>query len=165
MTKFNFELLPDEVEFVELTQDKVDFYWEKLKPYPHIFSDSTFNPESFSKWMCSKRSYILETKGGIMVLDNIVEGLRGEVHAEFWDHKLSAKRDIFEKCLIWAFITFDLYRLEARIPEFCRALKRIMEKRLGFTFEGRLRDSYWYKGNLTDVNILSILRREVLDNG
>jgi hypothetical protein len=104
----------------------------------------------------------LEFPTGLLILKNLKEGLRGEVHITFWDRKLSDKTEMIKDALVWAMMEFDLHRLEAFVPEVSRAVKHFIQKRLGFVYEGRMRKRNWYEGRLIDVLIFSLLREEVL---
>ncbi len=156
--------LPENVRFCSLSKDKILHLWNKLKHFDKLFTDDTVYDEvSFTANLASKNSVTLEVAdNGIIVYNNIVEGTKARVHVSFWDYKLSARKELLRDCLIWGILQFDLHRIEIVIPEFSRALRRFAEKRMGFKFEGRIRKTMWYKGQLTDMILLSILREEVL---
>ena len=156
--------LPENVIFSCPTEEKVHSWWEKLKYCDKLFTDETLYDEVFFfKKLFNRNCYILEVEdNGIIVFDNIVEGLKGEVHVSFWDYKLSKRRDLLKECLSWALLRFNLYRVEAYVPQYARAVRHFLDKKMHFVFEGRLRKTLWYKGQLTDVLIYSILREEVL---
>ena len=158
-------LLPKGVKYACLTKERVHYWWEKLKNFDKLFNDDTYYDEiNFFNKMFHENTHILEVEdNGIIVLDNVVEGLKAQAHVSFWDFKLSARTELLRNCLIWAILEFKLYRIEISIPEFSRALRRFAEKRLHFKYEGRLRETLWYKGQLVDMIVLSILRREVLE--
>ena len=157
--------LPKGVKYAKLTKEKVHYWWEKLKNFDHLFNDDTYYDEiNFFTKMFGENTHILEVEDkGIMVLDNVIEGLKAQAHVSFWDFKLSARTKLIQDCLIWAILEFNLYRIEISIPEFSRALRRFVERRLNFKYEGRLRETLWYKGQLVDMIVLSVLRREVLE--
>lgn len=156
--------LPEDVRFCPVSKEKILYLWDKLKHFDKLFTDDTFYDEvSFTSHLSSRNLVILEVgDNGIIVINNIIEGLKAQVHVSFWDFKLSARTELLRDCLIWAILQFDLHRVEMLIPEFSRALRRFAEGKMGFKYEGRLRKTMWYKGQLTDVILLSILREEVL---
>ena len=156
--------LPKGVKYAQLTKEKVHYWWDKLKNFDKLFNDEAYYDEySFFSHMFSENTHILEVEdNGIIVLNHEIEGLKAEAHVSFWDFKLSARTKLLQECLLWAILEFDLHRIEIAIPEFSRALRRFVEKRLHFQYEGRLRETMWYKGQLVDIIILSILRKEVL---
>ena len=60
----------------------------------------------------------------------------------------------------WAFGTFDLIRLQARVFETNPASCRVLEK-CGFQLEGRLRQSVTKQGKTMDQHIYALLRSEL----
>ena len=108
---------------------------------------------------------VLEMEGGIILLTHIMPGIRCEVHVVFWDHKLSARKEVLDELLMWTFLTFDLFRIETFVASYARALMRFIEKKMGFVYEGTMRHRVLHKGMPTDLKVYSILREEVLDNG
>ena len=159
--------LPEEVSFIQLTEAKLKELWEKVEPFDRLFTDSqrVLGESNFFATLLQKDCLALGIEGGILVMNKIMPGIRAEAHLTFWDRKFSPKVDIIKECLIWAFMEFDLYRIEVRSPEYAKAVHRILQKKLGFTHEGTLRHMNWYKGCLIDYHIFSILREEVLNNG
>jgi RimJ/RimL family protein N-acetyltransferase len=157
--------LPKGVQHKVLTRQNLWDLWETVRKFDRLFSDETRgDPIAFWKNIL-KDSVILETDdgGGILTLSNVKPGLRAEAHLTFWDHKLSPRIELIRDCLVWAFLNFDLYRIEVFIPVIGGpALRRFLEK-LGFKKEGILRNRSWYQGQLIDTVLLSILREEILN--
>ncbi len=155
--------LPEGVSLVRLTPEIMKDYWERLKDFDVLYSDSTHGDElGFYQRLMS--STVLETEGGIMLLDGLVLRQRGQVHVWFWDHKLSSRSELLKGALRWVFEVYDLNRVEAIIPEFSKALERFLVRRMGFTFEGKLRERLLWKGHFKDLLMFSILRKEI-ENG
>jgi len=156
--------LPDEVELLTLADDeKLLGYWARLRPYAQRYGDSTFqSPEVFCRRLTATDSVVGETPYGLIFLEHIRPWQRAEVHVAFWDHKLSAHADLLRECLIWAFLTYELERIETYIDSYARAVRRFIEGRMGFTHEGRLRRRYNLNGRMVDVDVFSILRDEIL---
>ena len=123
------------------------------------------NLEAFLSSMFDKRTVILEHECGILILRKLEEGLKGEVHMSFFDHKLSCHTVLVKECLAWGFVQFDLQRIGTLIPSYARAVKRFVRDKLGFTYEGTMRSFAWHKGTLVDVEFYSLLRSEVLIGG
>ena len=123
------------------------------------------NLEAFLSSMFDKRTVILEHECGILILRKLEEGLKGEVHMSFFDHKLSAHTTLVKECLAWGFMEFDLQRIGTMIPSYAGAVRRFLEHRLGFKHEGTMRNFAWHKGQLVDVSFYSILREEVFNAG
>jgi hypothetical protein len=154
---------PEGTKLAVFDQQKIDDLWSICQPMSKIFSDETRgDKEAFVKGLLDRHTQTLEFPTGLLILKNLKEGLRGEVHITFWDRKLSDKTEMIKDALVWAMMEFDLHRLEAFVPEVSRAVKHFIQKRLGFVYEGRMRKRNWYEGRLIDVLIFSLLREEVL---
>jgi len=99
--------------------------WEKLKGFDRLFSDDIRNDEFwFFRRMYAPDTVVLETDGGIMLLTGVVPGKLAACHVSFWDKKLTPKMGIIQEAIRWAFLQFDLQRMEALIPEYSRMLRR-----------------------------------------
>ena len=158
--------LPKGVKHKALTRQGMWDLWERVKGHTKMFSDETRgDPTSFWQNML-KDSVILETDDGcgFLTLSEVKPGLRAEAHLTFLDHKLSPRVELIRECLLWAFLSYDLYRIEVFIPALGHTLRRVLKK-IGFKEEGCLRNRSWYEGQLVDTIVLSILREEVLNNG
>lgn len=57
----------------------------------------------------------------------------------------------------WAFASFDLVRLQARVFDTNPGSRMVLEK-AGFTYEGRLRQAATKKGRTMDLHIYALLR-------
>ncbi len=136
--------------------------WDHIKDYEKLFTEEEkWDEYVFARNVLKPGCYLLETDGGIVVMRNIKKRLCGNVLFSFWDHKLSDKVNLLKEVFLYFFLLFELQRIEVFLPDFCRALRRFYEDKLKFIYEGRLRKRMWYKGNLTDVLVLSLLREEV----
>lgn len=158
-----FPDLPSGVRILTATSWKLEEIWEKIKDFSPIFGDdSTKSKEVYMAQFFRPDTVVLEMDGGIVLLEKILPGVRCEVHPVFWDHKISARKDQIKDLLIWTFLTFDLYRVEAFVGDYARGLMRIMSKSLGFYHEGVMRKRIVHNGIAMDVHMYSILREEVL---
>ena len=143
---------------------KLIWLWEKFAPYDALWADDKMrDPEVFQRRFLDKSTVTLETEGGLMMLERMLPGVRGEVHFMFWDHKLSARTELLKDCVLWAFLSFDLERLETFVADYARAVRRFVEEKLGFTYEGTLRHRVKHQGRFIDMKVYSILRNEVLN--
>ena len=154
--------LPEGAQILSFTRDKLHELWETVREYPSTFADGTKDPEQFIARLLARDSVVIELEGGIILFENIQPGMKAEFHATFWDHKLSARTDILKEILIWAFLTFGLERLETYVAVYARAVRRFLTERLGFIYEGTLRNGFRNQGDLHDLEIYSILKEEVL---
>jgi len=156
--------LPEGFTLLPRTEERLQELWKKLEPLHGIFSDDNLhNLRTFSQYFLDFNTIILAHEQGVVILRDLIRGLKGEVHLAFWDNKLSPRTDVLKECLIWAFLTYDLYRIGTFVPDYARAVKRFIENKMHFRKEGTLRSWGWHKGRLVDVGIYSILREEVLN--
>ena len=156
--------LPAGVHISRWSGDKLLLLWTKVKDYAKIFSDDTRGDvEGWTRRMAAADTVTLEFPDGLLILSELRPGLKGSVHALFWDAKLRSHTDLVRSTILWAFFEYNLHRLSAEIPTFSKALRRWMTKDLGFTAEGVLRHDFWYQGELRDSIVLSLLREEVLN--
>ena len=155
--------LPEGVEIGSFNKESLREVWEKLKDFDPLFSDREMRkPEVFLDEFLSNDSLILIVEEGFILLDNIVEGLRGEVHFSFFDRKLAGREELMREVLLWFFLTYNLKRIETFIPSYAKAVERFLLK-VGLKKEGILRNRVFHKDLLLDVYVYGILLEEVLD--
>lgn len=155
--------LPEGVRIGSYNKESLKEVWLKLKDFDPLFSDREMKkPEVFLDEFLSQDSLILETKDGIVLLDNIVPDLRGEIHFSFFDRKLEGKEKVMKDILLWFMWTYRLKRIETFIPSYAKAVQRFLEKKLSFKHEGTMRNRVYHKGLLLDIFIYGILFEEVI---
>lgn len=153
--------LPQGVKLAVFSREKLMELWQKLRPYEQLFTDENMrNPEVFLENFLGRDSVTLELDGGFILLKRISEGHKAEFHAVFWDKHLSSRKELLKQCLLWAFVTFRLERLETFVAAYAKAVRRFLEERLGFKHEGCMRSATISRGSLIDVHIYGILRKE-----
>lgn len=155
--------LPEGIRFASFTRQKLWDLWEEMHPHLKLFGDDWIrDPEVFMKFILAPDTIVLESDFGLIFLARVREGLRAEVHLYFWDHKLSAHSEFFKEALLWGFLTYNLERVETFVPQDSRAVTRFLRERMGFKFEGLMRNRTQLGGRYINVEIYSILRDEVL---
>ena len=156
--------LPSEAQLLTANPWKLQEIWDQIKGYDSIFGNDYMRSQvTYMDQFLQPDTVVIELDGGIILLTHIIQGLRCEVHMIFWDHKLSARQELLNELLIWAFITFDLYRIETFVASYARSVMRFIEKKMGFTYEGTMRNRIIHRGLPTNLKVYSILREEVLD--
>lgn len=155
--------LPPGVEIYDLSPRVVEYLWEKIKNYDILFADENRGDfEEFERRLTQKDTLCLRIDEGILIMTDIIIGHMAQIHACFWDHKLSIRLDLFRNCITWVFVVFEFVRLEAIVPVISRGLRRFLQKKLNFTEEGILRHRMKYQGEFIDVAVYSLLREEAL---
>lgn len=153
--------MPESAKSVTLSQEVLDHYWELLRDNTSTFVEGMVTREQFNRIMV-RDSLIYEIPGCLIFLENVVPNSRAEVHLAIWDKRLSDKTERLRDLLVWAFLMFGLQRIETFIPEDYRTIRRFVEKRMGFTYEGTLRNRALRKGRPLDMKVYAILRDEVM---
>lgn len=156
--------LPAGVHLLTAAPWKLHDVWDKIKSFDAIFgNDYMRNEVVYMEQFLQPDTVVLELDGGIILLTHIVEGVRCEVHLVFWDHKLSARQELLTELLVWTFITFDLVRIETFVASYAKSLMRFIEKKMGFVYEGTMRNRVMHEGVPTNLKVYSMLREEVLN--
>lgn len=154
--------LPDGVRLGIYDAKRLQDIWNKVKNFDLLFSDDMMkDPIVFTQQFLDRDSVILEIDEGFIIIKKLIIGLRAEVHFCFYDHKMSARKDLLKECLKWAFEIFQLERMETYVASYAKAVRRFVEDRMNFKHEGVLRNRVRHKGKLIDMHVYSILREEV----
>lgn len=154
------------VRELELDESKLRWYWEKFLEFPTLGLERTETDcTEFVTRFTTRGSVFLEfvedgAPCGLWILDD-VKGPNCELHAYFFDRKLSEKTDVSRYVVKMIFATFALHRLFSVIPTIYFSTIRLA-KRVGLREEGRLREATMIRGKWADKTILAILREEVL---
>jgi RimJ/RimL family protein N-acetyltransferase len=139
--------------------------WDRFRNVPAIFDDFTrADIDRFTRLLTNPATLWLETDdgNGILYLTDIMPGLSAYAHFVFWDRKLRGREALIISTLKWAFITLNLIKINAWIPDFAKAAIHFAEK-LGFMHEGVLRRWSFSQGKPYDKVALGITREEALN--
>ena len=157
---------------MSLTSEKLREYYERLEQFDIAFNDHVPNsPGGFASIFLSINDDLtVDAKGllyevddvGILYLTHIVPGYSALAHFAFWDRRLRGREELIKKMIEFAFETYGFQRIEARVAMYAVPMLAAVE-RIGFTKEGRAREAVKRNGDWYDVNLYSILRREVLN--
>ena len=159
--KLNLIDPPYGTKFLSTDAQTVKRLWDKMKNFDPLFSDDNrWDYEKFCQHLFAQTTVILEIERGILFLTGLRPGHYAQIHACFWDHRMSPRIPLLKECLIWAFTVFNLVRLEALIPKQSYALRRILQRKLNFQLEGVMRKRLRRHGVFCDLIIYSILREE-----
>ncbi len=153
--------LPSFANVVSLDRRRLDHYWELLRDNKTTFMEGAVTREQFERHMFGD-SVLLEIPGCLILLESIIPGCRLEVHLAVYDKKLSDKTEMLKELLVWAFLHFNLHRIETFLAQDYHTIRRFIEEKLGFKFEGILRCRGLRRDRPIDVKVYSILRNEVI---
>lgn len=82
-----------------------------------------------------------------------------DLHPAFWGQGIMA--EALSAVLTYGFTEMNLHRVEANIDMQNERSKRLLLK-LGFTYEGRLRERFFFRGQFEDEYYFGLLRQEWL---
>lgn len=157
---------------VALTTEKLNDYYERLKEFDIAFNDHVPNsPGGFASIFLSVNEDLTVSANGlvfevddvgILYLTDIIPGFSGIAHFAFWDRRLRGREELIQKMISFAFEQYGFHRIETRVAMYAIPMLAAVE-RIGFKKEGRAREAVLKNGDWYDVNLYSILRREVLN--
>jgi hypothetical protein len=124
--------------------------------------------DAFLAHLSGQNSFFLDLDGmGLCYFTSIAPRFAANMELLFWDQKLGADRTaVAQYCVKLAMDMFELTRVSTTTParyDNNRSDRSPMLRFLltsGFTHEGVLRRVFPWKGELRDLNILSVLREE-----
>lgn len=157
---------------VNLSTEKLKEYYERLEEFDIAFNDHVPNsPGGFASIFLSiNEDLSVRANGlvyevddvGILYLTHITPGFSALAHFAFWDRRLKGREELIREMIKFAFEKYGFQRIESRVAMYAVPMLAAVE-RIGFTKEGRAREAVKRHGEWYDVNLYSILRREVLN--
>jgi len=160
------------VRLASLTVERIRFLWERLREFNVLFNDQV--RVDFGSFV---EHFLLQVDGefvpagliwdvddvGIFFLNEINEGVSATAHFVFWDRRFSGRRELCRKMIEYVFATYDIERIEVRVPIYAYFTIRAVEL-IGLRREGRLRHAVKYEDKWFDILVYSILRGEAFEN-
>lgn len=152
-----------------LDLERMKFLWDKLKNFDTLFNDFVRgNFQAFIEHFIIQVGDEIQSAGlmwdvddvGMFVMNDIRPCASASGHFLFWDRRFSGREDLCRKMVEFVMEKYNLVRLEIRVPVYSNHTMKAVE-RIGFTKEGRLRDAILYKDHWFDVNIYSVISREM----
>jgi RimJ/RimL family protein N-acetyltransferase len=155
-----------------LTRENLARYWSKLREFPTLFNFQITSFEDFAASFVSQENGVIKPNGlvwevddvGLFFLTDIYPVFQASGHFTFWDRRFRGREKLAQEMLKYVFREFGFRRIIAEVPLYSQPTLKAVE-RIGFTKEGRLREYVYYQGEWWDVNLYSILAREILDDG
>jgi RimJ/RimL family protein N-acetyltransferase len=97
---------------------------------------------------------------GLILIENIVPRLQGDIHFYVWGSLSEAEiTQVGREACRQAFDTYKLHRISAYPPAFNKLACRIAA-RVGFKYEGCMRQLFLHEGRYQDVFIYGLLAQE-----
>lgn len=153
------ELTPIDVD--AYTREQAEKLWAKVKDQELAFDDYTRGRgDIFAARLCALDSLAFDLPEGLALVERIVPKLSADVHFYLWqnvgeqqvvERGRDVVRHMFEKV--------GIHRLSAYIPAFHQVAQRIA-RRIGFKYEGAIREQVLVNGKYHDVHVWGLLEQE-----
>lgn len=144
-------------------REKLKALWEKLNKDAWFFEDLGGDPEKAMLQFIQITSVPLISDIGFVHFSNIIPNQKATMKFKFWDGTIKGKEDLMKELILWLFLTFKIERLEYYVLPFKRGEIRILEEKLGFRYEGTLRDVFRKREKRFSLKLFSILRKELIE--
>ena len=155
--------LPKGWEVLVWEQKKLRDLWEKLQKDPWFFEDLGGNQQVMMGQFMDLTTIPLVGKEGFILFTGILPGKKATMKFKFWDGTVKGKEELLKELILWLFLTFKIERLEYYTLPFKRGEIRILETKLGFTYEGTLRKVFRKKDKRFNLKLFSILKDELIE--
>lgn len=154
---------PTPVDVSQLSTARANWLWEHVSRQDICFDDfSRGRGDLFAARLCSPSTVIFEYgDSGLILVENIVPKLGASVHFYLWDPKVQ-ESDIIavgRGVVAQMFEEYQLHRLTASPPIMNKLAERIAQ-RVGFKYEGTIRQTFLYKGAYLDAKVFGLLAHE-----
>jgi hypothetical protein len=153
------ELTPIDIQ--NYSREQAEKLWLNVKDQELAFDDYTRDRgDIFAARLCAIDTMAFEVPEGLAMVTNIVPKLSAEIHFYLWANYpeqqiVDRGRDVVR----YMFEEVAIHRLSAFIPVFHRVAQRIAT-RIGFKYEGAIREQFLTKGKYHDVNVYGLLQQE-----
>lgn len=151
------------IDVQQMNGERANWLWQRVSKQVETFNDFTRGRgELFAQRLLSPRSMVFQYgESGLLTIEDIIPRLMGVIHFFLWDtvptgDLVAAGR---EACLA-AFVTHDLHRISATPPVHNKMAYRLAT-RIGFKYEGTVRQAFLQHGVYHDVSVLGLLRHEL----
>jgi len=135
--------------------------WEHVRKQDACFDDfSRADGALFCRRLIAPTSVVLEyADSGIVLFEGIVPRLSASIHFFVWDPQVHEAEmvEIGRTACRFAFDKFELHRITSLPPDFNGLAYRVAT-RVGFHYEGTIRETFLFKRKYHDVKILGLLR-------
>lgn len=167
----------DNVYPLIFTPENLKRFWEQARKFPVIYGHEIVdNHDAFIDLFFDRTPSGIFPKGlfwvmndftGVIYLTNMkYEGdvmVDGLTHYTFFDRRHHGRAPLMREMIKYVFGKYNFVRLSAEIPNYATAQARHFAQEIGFSYEGKRRNSALYKGTWYGVNLYGILKSEVLN--
>lgn len=150
------------IDVTTITAEEATAIWDRVRLMDVCFDDfMRGRADAFAARLASPATAaFLYDEFGMVTIENIVPGLSATIHFFAWKPLQDADMvKVGREAMSYAFETYQLNRITASYPAFNKLAARI-GGRIGFKYEGNIRESWMHKGKLYDLYVTGMLRRD-----
>jgi hypothetical protein len=143
-------------------QHKIEWLWERVRGEEYFFDDLTKgNHQLFLVSLFRLDSEHYYNESGMVSAVDIQHFMNANIHFLVWDRAYPPAKILAEARVLFRdlFERHSLNRLTATIPSTNKAAIRLASM-LGMKFEGTMRECFLHGGQLYDLHIYGVLKRE-----
>lgn len=152
---------------LELTIERMDSIWKRVREIPQLFDDETRGKkdvflERFLRKDTVAYEFIDTATGnavGIIYFTEVFPPFNANGHIIFWDKSFKNRAEIVRETLKNVMDEFDIHRISCIIPTFNRAAI-LFAKRVGLKTEGVVQEIVLSLGKWHNVAMLGIVRSD-----
>ena len=136
--------------------------WFKLSKFPILFaSPQETNFRNFVRILQDPYTVLLEVDDiGMFMISDLTPGVEAKIHISFWDSRLSGREPLLRELTKWVLDVLHVRRVSAPIRADARAMRAFMD-RVGFYFEGALKNWVQRETKYFDLHLYGVTREEV----
>lgn len=149
------------IDIQTFSREDAEALWARIKEQELAFDDyNRGRGDLFAARLCAINSMAFQLPEGLALAENIVPKLSAELHFFLWP-KVSEQRAVERgrDVVRYLFERVPVHRVNAWIPVYHKVAQRIA-LRVGFKFEGAIREQAKVNGSYHDVNVYGILEQE-----
>jgi hypothetical protein len=154
------------IDAIDITKEQAFDLWEHVRQQKLCFDDFTRDrADVFLSRIMNPSSAAFQCDAGLVLIESIVPRLSAEIHFYMWKplHDVDIVAIGNEACRE-VFTTHKVHRLSAYPPAFNRLAQRIA-MRLGFKWEGNIRQQFLYENRYHDILVYGLLAQEFAARG
>jgi hypothetical protein len=152
------------LDIATMTGADANRLWDNVRKQTICFDDiSKDRGDIFAARLASPNTAAFEfNDAGLVMVESIVPRLMGVVHWYLWDPKKVTETELVEfgrEICAHVMDVYQLHRLCAAPPMFNKLALRVAQ-RVGFKYEGTMRQAFLYQGLYHDVQMWGLLRQD-----
>lgn len=155
------------------TPENLGTFWERAKKYPTLFSEEiagdfkkfceVFLVQVGNDVSVNGLFWVIDDFVGIYYLTHIVPEVDAQVHYSFFDGRQNGREDLTKEMLKYVFNKYNFHRLSAKIPCFAHETTFRFVERLGFQYEGTIKQGIQFKNDWFNIKIFGLLKENHLN--